>query len=142
VRTNGYLFALIGVFCIVTDVVYWSYSKDPSGTAVLGITSGLGFMIGFYLLFTDRRVGTTPQDQELGEISDGAGELGHFTPWSWWPIAIGFSVALVMLGLIFAMWLALLGGIGVVTTVCGLVFENILTDEPRPAVTSQLGAHH
>jgi hypothetical protein len=140
-RVNGYMFALIGLFCVVTDVIYWVYSKDPTGTACLGISAGLGFMIAGYLLFTDRRIGATPQDRPNAEISDGAGEIGNFTPYSWWPIAIAFSVMLLCLGMIFAMWLALIGGIGLVAAVSGLIFENVLTDDPLPPAVSGLGGH-
>ena len=141
-RTNGFMFALFGLFSFVTDVIYWFASKDPTGTACLGISGGLGAMIAGYLIFTDRRIGAMPQDRPDAEISDGAGELGNYVPASWWPILIAFSVALLLVGLIFAMWLALIGGLTLITGVSGLIFENILTDEPRPQAVSSLAPHH
>ena len=141
-RTNVFVFGLIAVFCFVTDVVYWFNSSDPTGTACLGICGGLGVMIGGYLAFTDRRIGAMAQDRPDAEISDGAGELGNFVPSSWWPILIGFFVGVTLLGTIFAMWLALIGGISLVASVSGLVFENILDDEPRPHAVSSLEPHH
>jgi hypothetical protein len=141
-RTNGLIFALFGTFSIVCDVIYWFASKDPTGTACLGISSGLGFMIAGYLIFTDRRIGAMAQDRPDAEISDGAGEIGNFVPASWWPILIALSVAVLLVGLIFAMWLALIGALGLITSVSGLIFENLLTEDPRPQAVSSFSSHH
>jgi hypothetical protein len=124
-KSNGLIFALICVFCIGSDIVYWFTSKDPTGTAVLGITSGLAFLISFYLLFTSRRIGLQPMDNIDAEISDGAGVVGHFTASSWWPIMTAGSAAITGAGLAFGVWLSMIGISFVMASVCGMLFENL-----------------
>ena len=46
------------------------------------------------MLFTGRRVDPRPEDQLDAEIIDGAGELGFYSPHSWWPLATAGSAAI------------------------------------------------
>jgi len=58
-----------------------------------------------------------------GEIAQGAGEQGQFAPYSWWPLALGFSAALLFAGLAAGWWLFLIGlPLGILSLV-GWVFE-------------------
>ena len=123
-KVEGYVFSVFTGFLSVTAVVYWFTSKDPTGTAALAISSGLGLLVGGYLLVTAKRLGPRPSDLPDAEIADGAGELGHFSPGSYWPFFISLFVALALLGAIFGIWLSLLGIIGVLATVMGLLFEH------------------
>ena len=34
-----------------------------------------------------------PEDRKDGEIADGAGELGFFPPYSWWPLWCALTLA-------------------------------------------------
>ena len=43
-------------------VVYWVLSEEPAGTVALAFTAGLAFLIGYYLLFTARRIDPRPED--------------------------------------------------------------------------------
>ena len=38
-----------------------------------------------------------PEDRKDGEIADGAGELGFFPPYSWWPLWCGLALAVIVL---------------------------------------------
>jgi hypothetical protein len=123
-RVEGILFALIGVFAATCDIIYWIFSHDPTGTAALALCSGMGLLVGTYLLFTGRRIGMRPQDLADAEIADGAGELGHFTPGSYYPFFIAACATVTTSGFIFGIWLAILGGLLTVFFVTCLVFEN------------------
>jgi hypothetical protein len=138
-RSNGVIFAIICIFCIVADIVYWLTSKDPTGTACLGITAGLAFLISFYLLMVVRRFGVQPMDNIDAEISDGAGVVGHFTAASWYPIMIASAATITVFGLIFGVWLAMIGLAFVFGGVTGLLFENL--HEPNPPANA-LQPHH
>ena len=72
-KSEGYLFAFFTVFFLVVTVVYWLLSSDPTGTTCLALTMGLSFMVGYYLLFTARRIEARPEDRLDGEISHGGG---------------------------------------------------------------------
>lgn len=123
-KVEGLVFSVFTVFLSITAVVYWFTSKDPTGTAALAISSGLGLLVGGYCLVTAKRLGPRPSDLPDAEVADGAGEVGHFSPGSYWPFFISVSVFLALLGFIFGIWLALIGIIATIATVMGLVFEH------------------
>jgi len=120
---EGKMFTGVAVFVAPVTAIYWYMSKEPAGTTALALTTGLSGMIGFYLLFTARRLGPRPEDIDNAEIADGAGELGFYSPHSWWPLALVSSVALATLGMIFGWWLVYLTVPLVAIAVVGFVFE-------------------
>ncbi len=122
-KVEGYLFIFCAVFFAITDVVYWFWSYDPTGTTALALAVGLAFLVGFYILFTGRRIEARPEDDPEGEISDGAGEFGFYSPHSWWPLLAALSVALAGLGFVIAWWLFIVGALCVLMTAIGFVFE-------------------
>ena len=122
-KVEGFLFAFIAVFLAVVDVIYWFTSKDPTGTTALALGAGLGTLTGFYLLFTARRIEPRPEDLEDADISDGAGELGFFSPYSWAPLWCGLAAATCFLGLVFGWWLFFMGAAFAIPAVGSMVFE-------------------
>jgi hypothetical protein len=126
-KVESLVFNVFTVFLGSTAIVYWFTSKDPTGTAALGISSGLGALIGGYLAVTAKRMGPRPSDLPDAEIADGAGELGHFSPGSYWPFFIAASLFVALLGMIVGIWLALLGIVSTLAAVTGLLFEHYVT---------------
>lgn len=123
-RTTGRLFALIAVFFALIAVIYWFLAKEPAGTAALVFTGALGFLVAFYLLFTAKRVEPLPEDDEEGDIADGAGVQGFYSPHSWWPLPVALGAATIALGLAFVMWwLIVVGVVLTVVSTAALVFE-------------------
>jgi len=122
-RIEGFLFIGCAAFFAATDVVYWHFSKDPTGTTALALSVGLAFLTGFYLLFTGRRLPPRAEDVPDAEISDGTGELGFFSPHSWWPLITGMSAAVAALGVAVGWWLFLIGMLFVLLSAIGFVFE-------------------
>ena len=122
-KVEGYLFAFIAVFLLPTDIVYWHYSHDPTGTTALALGVGLGALVGTYLLVTARRIEPRPEDLEDADISDGAGELGFFSPYSWAPLWCGLAAATAFLGLVFGWWLFAIGASFAIPAVGSMVFE-------------------
>jgi hypothetical protein len=126
-KVEGYVFGFFMPFYTIATIVYWFTSKDPMGTAAMGIAAGLGALVGGYLLITAKRTGPRPSDLPDAEIADGAGELGHFSPGSYWPFFISFFTAISLLGPVFGLWLSLIGAIGALATIVGLLFEHYVT---------------
>jgi cytochrome c oxidase subunit IV len=122
-KFEGSLFIGCAVFFGAADIVYWYFSKDPTGTTALALSVALAFLIGFYLLFTGRRLPQRPEDSPEGEIADAAGELGFFSPHSWWPLWVGVAAATAALGMAIGWWMFLIGLLAVFLTVIGFVFE-------------------
>ena len=122
-KVEGYLFAFIAVFLGAVDIVYWIYSGDPTGTTALALGTGLGALVGSYLLFTGSRMEPRPEDLDDADISDGAGELGFFSPYSWAPLWCGLAAATCFLGIVFGWWLFLIGAAFAVPAIGSMLFE-------------------
>lgn len=85
---------------------------------------GLGLIIGYYFWFINRRTGgVLPEDNPEALISDGAGELGFFSPHSWWPLPVGLAATAVGLSLIIGWWLVLITVGFLLVAVMGFVLE-------------------
>jgi uncharacterized membrane protein len=122
-KIEGYLFVFSALFFAIMDVIYWLWSHDPTGTTALALTVGLAGLVGFYLLFTGRRVDPRPEDDKQGEIADGAGELGFFSPHSWWPLFAAAAAATAAVGVVIGWWLLMIGMLAVILAAIGFVFE-------------------
>ena len=122
-KIEGYVFAFIAVFLVPVTIVYWVLSQDPTGTTCLALSIGLTFMVGYYLLFTARRMEARPEDRPDAEISEGSGEVGFFPPHSWWPIALAGAFSVTMIGVVIGPFLALMGILLLVLATGGLLFE-------------------
>src|ERR1700758_1332923 len=122
-KVEGYLFIGCAVFFAGADIVYWHFSRDPTGTTALALAVGLAFLTGFYVLFTGRRLPLRPEDNPQGEIAEGTGELGFFSPHSWWPLLTGLACAGGAVGGAGGRGVFLLCMLFVVLASIGFVFE-------------------
>ncbi len=122
-RVEGWLFLGCAIFFGVADIFYWTLSNDPTGSTALALAVALAFLIGFYVLFTGRRLPQRPEDDQQGEVEQGTGELGFFSPHSWWPLFVGLAAALAAVGVAVGWWLFLMGMLAVLLSVIGFVFE-------------------
>jgi uncharacterized membrane protein HdeD (DUF308 family) len=126
VKVEGLLFAFLATFLGTITAVYWLLSRDPTGTTALGLSGGLAFIIGYYLLFTARRMEARPEDRPDAEIAEGAGEMGFFAPHSWWPILLAGAFSIVGMGLIFGPFMLVIGVGAIALAVVGFTFEYYL----------------
>jgi hypothetical protein len=124
VKVEALIFNGIAVFCFVTALVYGVWSREPIGTTALVLSGGLTSLIGGFFWFVSRRIDARPEDRKDADIADGAGELGFFSPGSYWPVALAASAALMGLALaFFYAWLILLAAAALLITIGGLLFE-------------------
>ncbi|MEY2814128.1 MAG: hypothetical protein RL579_1033 [Actinomycetota bacterium] len=133
-KTNWVLFTGIGLFYTLMAAIYWVIGGEPVGIACLILSSALAYMVGFYVWFTQRKIGQIlPEDNLDAEISDGAGELGFYSPHSWWPLPVAAFAVLAGLGLIIGWWLTAIAAGGLIISIVGFV-----TEYEQPEVS----AHH
>ena len=126
------LFSLVAGFLFLAAAVYawWTYADASShrvewiGTVALILSGLLCLMCGGYFWFVSRRIDLRPEDRPDAEIADGAGEIGFFSPGSYYPFGIALAATIAGLGLVFWMsWLITLGMAGVLLASGGLLFE-------------------
>ena len=125
-RVETWIFVLLTVFFALAAVVYGILAPtEPVGIVALSLTAGLSFIIGTFLWFISRRLeAPRPEDNEHAEVSDGAGDVGFFSPGSYWPFTMALSAALVAVASAFLLWWLMLIGVGFLFfAISGLVFE-------------------
>ncbi|MDM7885054.1 MULTISPECIES: cytochrome c oxidase subunit 4 [Curtobacterium] len=129
-RANTNLFWILFVFFVLADAAYtiWAliYYGRPEwvGTVAIGLTGIMSAFIAFYLgKVMSSQGGVLPEDRPDANIEDGDAELGHFSPWSWWPILLAGSTAVCFLGLAAGLWIVPIGLALVTVTLVGWVYE-------------------
>lgn len=137
--TNTRLFWVIAGFFFFADAVYitWSLlvSAQPAnqiapriewvGAIAFGLCGILASLIAFYLgrVHSSQNGVELPEDRGDALIEEGAGEQGHFSPWSWWPLMLAASLALVVLGLAVGPWISFIGAGILAVSIVGWVYE-------------------
>jgi len=123
VKVEAWVMWLVTAFFGIVSPVYWYLSGDPTGTSALVMTTLLGALMAFFLTVLAKQLPDRPEDRKEAEVSDGAGELGFFPPYSWWPLWCALALGTCVMGVIFGWWLLIIGvGIGTIT-LCGYIFE-------------------
>ena len=136
-RIEARLFEILTGFFLLAAIVYGVLTAvfEPgglewAGTTALVLTAGLSLIIGTFFRFVARRLDTRPEDYEDADIADGAGELGFFSPHSWWPILIAAAFSTAAIGAaLWPPWLIVTGIVAVLAAVSGLVFEYYVGPE-------------
>src|SRR3954453_16888103 len=115
-KPEARIFLWIALFCFATAAVYayWTDRNggavEVAGTAALILSGGLLGISGSFFWFVSRRIDARPEDRNDAEIAEGAGELGFFSPGSYWPLGIALSGTVAGLGLaLVQLWMVILG---------------------------------
>ena len=133
-KVNWQLFGGLGFFYVLVTIIYWQVGGEPVGIGGMLLAACLAGMVGFYIWFTQKRIGVTlPEDNLTAEIIDGAGELGIYSPHSWWPLPVALSACTMGLGLIVGWWLTIIGIGAIMISIIGMVteYEKPITNVPH-----------
>ena len=122
-KAEAWVFGFAGIFFGIVSPTYWFLSGDKTGTSALVMTTLLALLVTFYLGFHARRMDPRPEDRKEADIVEGAGELGFFPPYSWWPLWCAAALTLCVAGVVFGWWLTLLGVGAGTAALIGWVFE-------------------
>jgi hypothetical protein len=121
---TGFLFAACGVYW------WWTWYDSPThtvewiGVVALALSGLLCGMCGGYFWFVARRIDPRPEDRDDAEIIDGAGEIGFFSPGSYYPFGLGLATLITGIGIVYlAWWLIALGVFAILAGAAGLLFE-------------------
>lgn len=134
-KTEWKLFIGLTGFLFLVAALYgwWTWQDsggyDGGGIEFVGfvglILSGLLFlMCGGYFWFVSRRIDLRPEDEPDAEIADGAGEIGFFSPSSYWPFGLAVAAFIAAYGAALWMpWLIAVGVVALLFATSGLLFE-------------------
>lgn len=122
-KAETWIFGICSAFFVVVAPSYWLITGDWTGSTALVMTFLLVTLITFYLGFHASRMEPRPEDRKEAEIAEGAGELGFFPPYSWWPLWCAMSLATMVLGVALGWWLFIIGAVLGAMALSGLVFE-------------------
>jgi hypothetical protein len=122
-KAEALIFAICTVFFVLVSPAYWLVTSDWTGTSALTMTTLLTLMVTIYLGFHANNMEPRPEDRKDAEIADGAGELGFFPPYSWWPLWCGACLAVIVVGVVIGWWLVIIGGVLGTVALSGWIFE-------------------
>ena len=132
-KSEAWIFAITTIFLVLVTPAYWfvtaasepnGSSGDWTGTSALTMTTLLTLMVTLYLGFYARKMDPRPEDRKDAEIADGAGELGFFPPYSWWPLWCALALgAIVFAVATTAWWLVIIATVLGGVALAGLIYE-------------------
>jgi len=123
-KVEARIFEIIAGFFFLCAIIYAWLAKESVGIVGLTLTGGLALIIGTYFRFISRRLEGRPEDEPEAEVADGAGELGFFSPGSYWPAGLAASAALVAVSIAYWLpWAIIISTAILLLMVGGLLFE-------------------
>ena len=129
-RVEARLFLGVAVFFWLAAIGYgiWSVNTqghvEVVGVAGLILSGGLVGIPGAFFWFVSRRIDPRPEDRSDAEIAEAAGDVGFFSPGSYWPVTLAGAATVVGLGLSLAqVWLVVVGVLFLMFAIGGLLFE-------------------
>lgn len=133
-RAEARIFLGVAAFCWLAAIAYgvWtslpnSFSHgqlEPVGFVGLILAGGLMGIPGGFFWFVSRRIDPRPEDRNDGEIAEMAGDVGFFSPGSYWPAGLAAAATLAGLALAFVqVWLLIVALLLILFAAGGLLFE-------------------
>ena len=123
-KVEAWIFIITSIFLLLVSPAYWVITGDWTGTSALTMATLLALMVALYLGFHAAKMEPRPEDRKDAEIADGAGELGFFPPYSWWPLWCGSTLAVIVFGTAMSQWwLVILGFTLGAVALSGWIFE-------------------
>lgn len=122
-KVEAWLFSGVAVFFLVTGGVYVRYSDDPAGAAALAVSFLMSALIAAFLWWQFHREGYRPEDREDALVQEAADRRFSFPARSYAPAVSAVGTALVGLGVVQGLWLALIGFGVLAPGIFGFVFR-------------------
>jgi hypothetical protein len=142
-RVTERMFWILAAFFVAADIVYvvWNLifeaqniTQDPNGgenssiewvgTVALTLSAICAVLIAFFVRRTiASQGGQLPADRPDAGVDDDDPEQGFFSPFSWWPVMLSLSVAVVFTGMAVGFWVVAIGAAGAIICIVGFAFE-------------------
>lgn len=129
-KTEYRIFGVVTAFLLAVAAIYWYWTDialgrvDYIGFTALLLAALLTLMMGSYFWFVSRRIQPRPEDRDDADIEEGAGEVGFFSPGSYWPFGLALAAVTAAAGIAYwYTWLIVLGFVAILFATGGLLFE-------------------
>ncbi|HZC72039.1 MAG TPA: cytochrome c oxidase subunit 4 [Jatrophihabitans sp.] len=129
-RVEARLFLGVALFFWLAAIAYGIWSNQTQqhvevvGVAALILSGGLVGIPGAFFWFVSRRIDPRPEDRSDAEIAEAAGDVGFFSPGSYWPVTLAGAASVIGIGLSLAqVWLVVVGVLFLLFSIGGLLFE-------------------
>ncbi|MHB9863819.1 aa3-type cytochrome oxidase subunit IV [Streptomyces sp. YIM S03343] len=122
-KAEAMLFGGVALFFGGAALLYGLWSHDPTGTTALLVAFGMAALVSFFCAVQYVRRGRRPQDRADAEVADAAGPLEFFPADSPWPVVTAFGFAVAATGVVFGLWLFLIGLVVLARGVLGLSLQ-------------------
>lgn len=130
-KSNVVILTVIGIYFLLSAILYTVWNAidnggfEATGSIGLLLSAILAGFIAFFLNMVNRSQGgiLLPEDSPTADIDDADPNLGHFSPWSWWPLVLGASIGLAFLGLAVGFWIIFLAVPFVLIAITGWTYE-------------------
>ncbi|MGW3497659.1 aa3-type cytochrome oxidase subunit IV [Streptomyces sp. NPDC001020] len=122
-KSEAYLFAGVALFFLLTDAAYIWFAREPAGIAALTVSFGMSSVIAFFCLVNYRRRGQRPEDRPEADIRERSGTVDFFAPHSGYPVLTALGAAVIAVGIVYGVWIILIGFGLLWPGIFGLVFQ-------------------
>ena len=131
-KVNVVILWIIGIFFVLASALYtyWAIIDmgeiEWVGTVAMGLTGVMGIFIAVYMWWSIMRPARGhiyPEDRQDAAIDDGDPELGHFSPFSWWPITLAAGASVFVMGIAISTFMLPIGLAITVVALVGWVYE-------------------
>jgi hypothetical protein len=124
VSTGGKVALASAAFAAAIGGIYWFVAYEPAGAALLASFAVAMLIIAGYVGLKLRGAARDPEDRADARPEDAGGQIvGTFPSESVWPIALAFGSMLLVGGLVYGVWLALVGAV-----VTGWALVRLITE--------------
>jgi hypothetical protein len=124
-RTEAYLFGGVAGFFLVTGTIYTVWAREPAGIAALSVAFLMSSIICFFFAHNLRHRGMRPEDDRSGEIAERGGPIDFFPARSPYPVITGLGAAVTALGIVYGVWLFIIGFGVLAAGVGGMSFQYV-----------------
>ncbi|MFX0537304.1 cytochrome c oxidase subunit 4 [Ornithinimicrobium sp. Y1847] len=122
-KAEAKLFAYLVPFFLLVGGIYTYFTDEWVGIMGLFLTAALCGFVAWFFWLSGKNVDPRPEDNLEGEIADQSGDYGHFAPYSWWPLWLGLSTSVVVLGVGVGWWLVVVAAPFLIISIVGWTME-------------------
>ncbi|CAM5621727.1 aa3-type cytochrome oxidase subunit IV [Streptomyces avidinii] len=122
-RAEAWLFTGVAVFFALTGGIYAALSDDPAGISALMVSLLMSALVAAFMWRQFSRDGRRPEDDGTAQVAGGGDRRFFFPARSYAPVVSAAGAALIGLGVVQGLWLALIGFGVLAPGVFGFVFR-------------------